>query len=235
MKLYELALPKNSYLSNVGDLFSRKSESLLWGFPLLDYSRRYLFHHVKCVETRDTVQQRIIEFMSSKRQWYHFLSTPVYCDDYDLSSLHPTEALRSDGETDPISLHDIGPDTVCMPSPLYAACSEGLVHTAQRLLENSSELDFEKNDPYGSPLSVACRRGHSDVARLLIQWGTKRDFFHHPCIALVPAIENNMTDIAELLLELRADPNGIDWVNRNQYQVTPPSDASLSHQLCRFG
>ena len=95
-------------------------------------------------------------------------------------------------------------------TPLHYAAFCGLHDVAAFLIvEHSQDVNARGFDDAETPLHVASRRGHSDIARLLLEHGAdanahdgyKRNPLHLPS-------GTGLLDVARVLLDHGADPNG---------------------------
>jgi ankyrin repeat protein len=95
-------------------------------------------------------------------------------------------------------------------SPIYYACSAGLRHIAEILIDNGADVNA-KGGEYGYPLVAASFEGRRDMVALLLDNGAHIDVSvdDHGMIdygtALQTACFKGHKDIVELLLEKGAD------------------------------
>ena len=105
-------------------------------------------------------------------------------------------------------------------TPLYAACQEGHVDAARRLLDKGAEVD--QADKYGAtPLFVACQEGHVDAAGLLLDNGADvHKASNKNRTPLHAASYEGHIDVARLLLA-----HGADADVKDEDGDTPAADA----------
>lgn len=98
-----------------------------------------------------------------------------------------------------------------VPSPLWTACSAGLLPAVRKIVEGGAELNrmdswHDKNAP--TPLLVACQFGYRDVADFLIERGADINAWAGSYgTPLQTACFFNRTEMVRLLLEKGANPN----------------------------
>ncbi|XP_058229006.1 dynein axonemal heavy chain 12 [Hemibagrus wyckioides] len=99
---------------------------------------------------------------------------------------------------------------------LFSAIEKGLLENACYLLDNGSNPDCLDNDE-DSPLVIAIRNNHYDMAKLLLCFNANVNLkLAHCRTALHEAARSGVTDIAMLLLKSGADPDP-----RSTYGLTP--------------
>lgn len=110
---------------------------------------------------------------------------------------------RSGNQNRDLNTSDYSPTSM-----LYAACKTGNLKFAERLLEESVDLN-EGGKTYGPSLSVAAYHGHLDIVNLLIQNGCSVS--HGDGIYGAPAVDavlGNQLEVLEVLVSSGANLNG---------------------------
>ncbi|KAK5991993.1 Ankyrin repeat and SOCS box 3-like protein [Cladobotryum mycophilum] len=123
------------------------------------------------------------------------------------------------------------------------------------LLKQEVSVEFYRKKYYRqkpcriSPLFLAAWRGHTEVARLLLEYGADNNFeckFKRPsresygwCPPLILAVENGRVELTKMLLEYGADPNGAYhalsdtmWLEEPKWENSTPLVAAIlwNHQ-----
>jgi len=97
-------------------------------------------------------------------------------------------------------------------TPLIAACAAGHMTLVQILLEAKS--DISATDRQGkTPLLVACAVGHPTIVKMLLQKGAVLAASNRPALSklLLKASAAGQKELAELLVEAKADISFTDW------------------------
>jgi ankyrin repeat protein len=162
-------------------------------FPLAKYAAERWVDHARFHDVLPNIRDGMIRLFDPNN---HHLSVWVWIYDPELragasGSERPSKARAT-------SLH-------------YAA-SCGLHDIVHFLIDECSQdvnaQDLTLNE---TPLSVASRRGHSEVARVLLEHGAKTDTRGNTnCSPLDLASENGHVEVVRVLLENRADVNYAD-------------------------
>ncbi len=137
--------------------------------------------------------------------------------------------LDRDADANPPS---VGPMAM---SPLHLAAIYNRLPAARRLLEMGAQVDATFGDPPDTPLAIAVRKGHHDMARLLLEAGANpncdvstpdtpaQDQGRH---ALAFAACKGDTEMMKILLDRGANVN--HWP---QTTISPLMDAAFCGQL----
>ncbi|HEX8270057.1 MAG TPA: ankyrin repeat domain-containing protein [Flavobacterium sp.] len=100
--------------------------------------------------------------------------------------------------------------TLSFSQDVFEIARSGSVTEAEALLKNNPQA-FNAVSPEGfSPLLLACYRGNSEVAKLLIKNGSDVNGKSNMGTPLMAAVVKGNSEIAQLLLNNRADPNSTD-------------------------
>jgi ankyrin repeat protein len=113
---------------------------------------------------------------------------------------------------------------------VYHAADEGDFHSLRKALQSGAPINFINPHTTDSPLMIACRKGHSEIVRLCLDFGAKND--PHPDFgqtALHAAVTGNQFDCAKILLDIAAASDA-DYIIANltdQHSQTPLHSAVL--------
>jgi ankyrin repeat protein len=156
-------------------------DQIWFHFPLTAYVVSHLMDHARESGTDQETVQLLMDFFQSERTFNVWVRLYV--------KAWPPLPMDSEG----------------IPSPLWIAVSAGLLDVVRKLAEGvdlNTLLTGSLAVDEGTPLMVACRFGHSNIAQFLIETGSnvnaKRGIYG---TALQTACFFNHTDIVRLLLE----------------------------------
>jgi ankyrin repeat protein len=100
------------------------------------------------------------------------------------------------------------------------AAAEGDIHKVELILQDNPRLVKGKDDSGSTPLHIAVRNGHRNLAELFIHRGTKinaRDSKGQTALHL--AVAGNHIDIVELLIEEGAHLNIKDLIRQTPLKI----------------
>jgi ankyrin repeat protein len=164
-------------------------------FPLAKYAAEHWVGHARFHDVLPNIQDGVIRLFDPNN---HHLSVWVWIYDPELRTGASSSERPSPSQDRATSLH-------------YAA-SCGLHDIVHFLIvkcsQNVNARDLTLNE---TPLSVASRRGHSEVARVLLKHGAETETRGNTnCSPLDLASENGHVEVVRVLLENRADVNYAD-------------------------
>jgi ankyrin repeat protein len=113
---------------------------------------------------------------------------------------------------------------------VYEAAANGDFYSLRKSLQSGIPINFINPITTDSPLMAACRKGHSEIVRLCLDFGAKND--PHPDFgqtALHAAVTANQYDCAKILLDIAAASDA-DYIIANltdQHSQTPLHAAVL--------
>ena len=161
-------------------------------FPLAEYAAEHWVEHARFEDVSLTVQDGMKRLFDPSNS---YLSIWVWlCDPKDTTN--QSERSERPGKASATPLH-------------YAALC-GICDVVKFLiLERSQDVNARGFDTKETPLLVASRNGHADVARLLLEHGADADARYgdndsNPTPLLL-ATENGYVEVARILLEYHAD------------------------------
>ena len=168
----------------------------LEGFPLAKYAAQYWVGHAQFENVASNVQDGMTRLFNPKK--YH-LSIWLWLYDPE-SRRHPFTRAQSDRPSQ------------ARATPLHYAAFCGMHDVAKFLVvEHSQDVNARGFDEKETPLHVASRRGHVDVARLLLEHGADvnaRDNVEFSPLLL--ASREGYAKLARILLEHGADAEARD-------------------------
>ncbi|VDL60903.1 unnamed protein product [Hymenolepis diminuta] len=157
------------------------------------------------------------------------LNAPVETDSSDITKDVPTEVLLSNACT--IGDCDEVVRILSFPEPpnvsqkyLYFAAKGGYADIAGMLLRAGAELDAKSPKSGNTPLLLACERGHTMVAKLLLQWGANPNATNNKFdTPLIVAIRGGHTAVVKYLLMFGVNPipNPIPAIRPNTRYLLP--------------
>lgn len=178
-----------------------ESNDLKATYHLVDYCARHWIDHAEIVEENSaSTRQRLLELFSNKGSW--FVCNKIY----------------NPGDPDNKWTDEVEwPDSVA--EPLYIASLGGLKYLVKDLLQQGADIDAVTGEE-GTALHVACKEGHSDIARVLIESGADINIvgdFSKSTI-LLAAMQADLIDISCLLINHGADSGaqGNIWSVKDQ-------------------
>ena len=120
-------------------------------------------------------------------------------------------------------------------SPLYCAASCGLHDIVQFLIvERSQKVDDSGRD-HDSPLGEASRRGHSEVARVLLEHGAYPNILDcEDRTPLYGASEGGYVEVVQLLLEHDADKEDYGYFSA-LHMASMNGDVAVAQLLLEYG
>ena len=143
-------------------------------------------------------------------------------DKQNKSALHyALESSSTDDSNPDVSivnlLLDRGADTNTSTSsgetPLYIACSKGLIATVQMMLKRGARVNVSAGDK--SPLNVACKMKNKALVKLLLDGGADpnipEETIYKTSFSLHIAAADNNVEFINLLLYHRANVNVVDF------------------------
>ena len=162
-------------------------------FPLAKYAAEHWVDHARFHEVLPNIQDGMIRLFDPKN---HHLSVWVWIYDPELrTGASSSERPLQDRATSlhyaaSCGLHDI-------VHFLIVKCSQNV---------NARDLTLDE-----TPLSMACRRGHYEVARVLLKHGAETETRGNTnCSPLDLASENGHVEVVQVLIENDADVNYAD-------------------------
>jgi hypothetical protein len=184
-------------------------------YPLMDYAALCWPDHAANTELEREDEQLILDFFGTKS-----LPKGGSFDSW-------VQALL--GTIDTVSIQ--------RTQPLYYAASYNMIPIVKLLLRQGSDADINKRGGrYGTtPFAIACYRGHSEVAKLLLEAGADpyiRDGGTGET-GLAMAMAENMVEIVEMV---KASPTAGREVNPNEegWEAEDGGEFFLEHKLLKL-
>ena len=164
----------------------------LKSYPLAEYAAQYWVGHAWIEDVSSKVQDGMKLLFDPGKSHYSVWAW-IYDPEYYERSPDLPERSESPGQA--------------RATPLHYAAFCGLQNVAKFLIvEHSQDVNARGFDKNGTPLHVASRRGHADIAQLLLDHGADgkaRD--DNECTPLLLSSSYGHVEVARILLEHGAD------------------------------